>query len=204
MNKNVEYFSEHGYCLIKNVLSTEIIDLITQYSLFDEMQDFSADGMQVPNAHSKYADPLMETVLLKLHPLMEEYTGMQLFPTYSFYRVYRHGDELGIHKDRPSCEISATMCVNYSYNDNEYSWPILMNGFRAELKPGDMLIYRGCELEHWREKFNNDVNDWHVQSFFHYVNANGPFKDYKFDNRNSIGERKVNKKNFEKSYIQFL
>ena len=204
MNKNIEQFSTYGYCLIKNVLSQEILDLVTQYSLFDEMQDFSADGVQVPNAHSKYADPLMESILLKLHPIMEENTNLRLHPTYSFYRVYRYGDELTVHKDRPSCEISATLCFNYSYDDEKYSWPIFMNGFRADLKPGDMIVYKGCELDHWREKFNSNVNDWHVQGFFHYVNADGPFKDYKFDNRPIVGEKKIKKTNIQKSYVQFL
>ena len=26
-------------------------------------------------------------------------------------------------------------------------------GVKISLKPGDMLVYRGCELEHWRKKF---------------------------------------------------
>ena len=24
-------------------------------------------------------------------------------------------------------------------------------GIKVDLKPGDMLVYSGCELEHWRE-----------------------------------------------------
>jgi hypothetical protein len=27
-------------------------------------------------------------------------------------------------------------------------------GVEVNLKPGDMLIYSGCELEHWREAFS--------------------------------------------------
>lgn len=203
---NSEYFKNNGYCIVKNVISDELRDFVTQYALFDEMQDFNPDPEQVPGAHSKYANPAMETMLLHLHNTMEENTGLKLFPTYSFYRVYRPGDDLKIHKDRPSCEISSTMCFNYNYDDTKYTWPIFMNGHRAELKPGDMVIYRGCDLDHWREKFNYDEDVWHVQGFFHYVDVNGPYANFKFDKRSTIGELKQ-KKNLmptTKPYIQFM
>jgi hypothetical protein len=201
-------FQEKGYCVVKNVLSDELRDFVTQYALFDEMQDFNADGVQVPNAHAKYADPAMEVILLHIQKIMQENTGLELFPTYSFHRVYRNGDELKTHKDRPSCEISATMCFNYSYDDSKYSWPIYMEGFKAELKPGDMVIYKGCDLLHWREPFDYEEDAWHVQGFFHYVDKNGPYSNFKFDRRDSIGQlkqpKKVNQIQPSKPYITFL
>jgi hypothetical protein len=202
---NVETFKEKGYCVIKNAISNELRDFITQYALFDEMQDFTPDSHQVVGAHSKYADPAMESILLLLHPIMEDNTGLKLFPTYSFYRVYRPGDILTPHTDRPSCEISATMCFNYSYNDTEFNWPIFVDDGKVVLEPGDMVIYRGCDLNHWRDEFkhNNDAV-WHVQGFFHYVDANGPYTDYKYDKRTLIGERKHSKKPSTKSYIQII
>jgi tryptophan halogenase len=181
-------FKSKGYCVVKSVISPEIRDLATQYALFDEMQDFTPDTVQVKAAHSKYADPMMETILLQLQPILEKHTGLTLLPTYSFYRVYRNGDELVNHKDRPSCEISATICFNYSYSDEEYSWPIYMNGNPVGLMPGDMVIYRGCDLDHWRSPMSPPGDDWQVQAFFHFVDANGPYTEYKFDKRASIGE----------------
>jgi len=204
---NSEYFKKNGYCIVKNVISDELRDFVTQYALFDEMQDFSPDSEQVPGAHSKYANPAMETMLLHLHDIMEENTGLKLYPTYSFYRVYRPGDDLKIHKDRPSCEVSATLCFNYNYDDTKYTWPIFMNGHKAELKPGDMVIYRGCDLDHWRETFNYSEDVWHVQGFFHYVDVNGPYSDFKFDKRTTIGELKQKKSlpsSSTKPYIKFM
>lgn len=184
-----EKFEKNGYVVVKKALNKELCDFITQYSLFDEMQDYSPDGFQVPTAHSKYGDPAMETVLTLLHQTMEESTGLQLYPTYSFYRVYRNGDDLKIHKDRPACEISCTVCFNYSYDSKDYEWPIFMEGNAVNLKPGDLVIYKGTELDHWREPFDiHQENQWHVQGFFHYVNANGPYTEHKFDGRNSVGE----------------
>jgi hypothetical protein len=199
-----EYFNNRGYCFLKNAISNELRDFVTQYALFDEMQDFKPEGIEfaVPNAHSKYADPVMETMLIHLHPLMEEYTGLKLFPTYSYYRVYRPGDVLKPHIDRPSCEISSTLCFNYNYDDSKYQWPIFMSGNKLNLYPGDMAIYRGCDLEHWRENFNIDEDVWHVQGFFHYVDQNGPNSNFKFDGRKGLGE--IPSKTNYKEYITFL
>jgi len=204
-NLNPEKFKENGYCIIRSAISNELRDIITQYALFDEMQDYSADKNQVIGAHSKYADPAMESMLLHLHSIMEANTGLTLHPTYSFYRVYRSGDELKAHRDRPSCEISATLCFNYSYNDATYQWPMYINDHNtaADLRPGDMLIYRGYDLTHWREKFNPPEDSWHVQGFFHYVDVNGPYADYKNDGRGTIGESRTKKATPDKSYITF-
>lgn len=201
---SIKEFKENGYSLIKNAIIPEIRDFITQYALFDEMQDFNPDGFQVPRAHSKYADPAMEAMLLYLHPLMEKETGLELYPTYSFYRVYRNGDILEPHTDRPSCEISTTVCFNYSYDDSKYTWPIIMDGKKIDMNPGDIVVYRGVDLEHSREEFNPPGDDWHVQAFLHYVDVNGPYAEYRYDRRNSIGElkNKSTNKNY-KSYITF-
>lgn len=206
---NAEQFQKNGYCIVRSAISEELRDFVTQYTLFDEMQDDAVGrDLQVPTAHSKYADPVMETVLLKLQEIMEKNTGLTLHPTYSYYRIYRNGDELIPHVDRPSCEISATLCFNYSYDDNKYQWPIFMDGIRIDLKPGDLVIYRGCDLPHWREKFDIKEDSWHVQGFFHYVNSEGPCKDWKFDRRENIGmkrEDQVTKSNnrIEKPYIEY-
>jgi hypothetical protein len=207
---NDEIFKTKGYCIVRNAISEELRDFVTQYSLFDEMQDFQIEEgkPQVPGAHSKYGNPAMETMLLHLHKTMEQNTGLKLYPTYSYYRVYRNGNDLKIHKDRPSCEISATLCFNYSYDDTKYTWPIFMEGHRADLKPGDMIIYRGCDLEHWRDTFDYFEDAWHVQGFFHYVDADGPYSDFKYDKRETIGQLDTNYKKQiynlpSKKYIQY-
>lgn len=206
---NSTKFKTDGYCVVENTINTDLRDVITQYALFDEMQNYTPEleHEQVPTAHSRYGDPAMEAMLLHLHGIMEKNTGLTLFPTYSYYRVYRNGDELAPHNDRESCEISATLCFNVSYDTTEFSWPIFMNGSSVILNPGDMVIYRGCDLPHWRDKLSHNEEIWHVQGFFHYVDANGPYPNFKFDKRESIGSiTKKDKSNTGlavKSYIKF-
>jgi len=187
-------FAQKGYCVLKQAISKELRDIATQYALFDELQDYTPDDPYVKDAHSKYADPLMESILLLMQDKIEETTSLNVAPTYSFFRVYRPGDELEVHKDRPSCEISATLFLN----DNEMveHWPIFMSGKRLELEPGDMAIYRGCDLEHYREKMLGSNESWHVQTFLHYVDTNGPFAEWAFDKRESLGLPKVPKPSY--------
>ena len=61
------------------------------------------------NTYSHYSDIAMETLLEKLHPLMEKETKLKLYPAYSYARIYKNGDTLNRHKDRASCKVSTTM-----------------------------------------------------------------------------------------------
>jgi hypothetical protein len=208
---NIEKFQKDGYCVVKNAISSELRDFVTQYALFCETQDLmrglNTSDVQSPGTHAKYGDPATETLLLSLQNVMEENVGFKLLPTYSYYRVYRNGNDLKRHIDRPSCEISATLCFNYSYDDTKYQWPIFIesNGvFGADLMPGDMLIYRGRDLRHWRDPLEYDDEEvWHVQGFFHYVDASGPYQNYIYDGRNNVGELRKNtiQSNSQKDYI---
>ena len=62
--KQLNTFKENGYCIVKSAIDADLRDFVTQYALFDEMRNFEADEHQVVGAHSKYADPAMETLLL--------------------------------------------------------------------------------------------------------------------------------------------
>ena len=142
---------------------------------------------QIPNSYTSYSDIAMETLMLKCQPVMEKNTGLKLYPAYSYARIYKKGDELKRHKDRFSCEISTTM------NLGGDEWPIYLEpsgerwkkGIKVDLKPGDMLVYKGVELEHWREKFKGKDC---VQVFLHYNNRKTPgAKDNMFDKRPHLG-----------------
>jgi hypothetical protein len=158
----------------------------------------AADG-QIPHTYSCYSDIAMETLMLKCQPSMEKITGLKLTPAYTFARIYKHGDVLKRHKDRFSCEISTTM------NLAGDPWPIYLSpnenvgipdgkkitveskakGIKVDLKPGDMLVYSGCELEHWRNKFNGKEC---IQVFLHYNNRKTPgAKENMFDKRPHLG-----------------
>ena len=196
-------FKKNKYIVIKNTINKDFANFLANYFLmkkqvydtclkhryvspFETMLGTYADA-QVPSTYSCYADIAMETLMLKVQPIMEKETKLKLYPSYSYARVYKKGDELKRHKDRFSCEISTTM--NLGGDD----WPIYlepsgkegMKGIKVKLKPGDMLVYRGCDLQHWREKFKGKEC---VQVFLHYNNVKTKrSKNNIFDKRPHIG-----------------
>ena len=140
----------------------------------------------------------METLLNFGRKKIEQSTGLELWPTYSYYRLYKIGDVLKRHKDRPSCEVSITCCLGYDYKGKkDYNWGMFVGpedgergakGKMIPMEPGDGVIYRGCEVEHWREAFDAPEGAWQTQVFLHYVNKNGPYGEFcKFDSRPALG-----------------
>jgi len=196
---NATFFKENKYVQVNNALTPELIKIASMYALLDERNDLSLEEgatPQIHNSHSQYSDTLMESFLLYLHPLLETNTGLSLHPAYSYYRVYRPGANLVKHVDRPSCEISTTVTLEYDYRGADYKWPIIVGDTPCTMNSGDLVIYRGCEVEHWREIFTAPEGSYHIQFFCHYVDANGPYAEYKFDKRPFIGfdkEGRLNK-----------
>ena len=186
VDKNLATFLANYFVVKKQVYDTCInTRYISPYELMLGL--YEGEHEQVPNTYSCYGDIAMETLLLKCQPDMEKATGLKLYPAYTYARIYKKGDILKRHKDRFSCEISTTLNLG---GDN---WPIYVEpsgkenkkGVKVNLKPGDMLIYLGCELEHWREPFEGDEC---VQVFLHYNNVETKgAQENMFDGRLHIG-----------------
>ena len=205
----------NGYQVIKNALSYDMANFIFNYFLLkrDAVEFMYKNNIhsqspilgtwtdqQIPNTFSCYGDFVMETLLVKVLPKMKQETGLDLIPTYSYARAYKKGDTLHRHKDRPSCEISTTI------NLGGDPWPIFIDGTGANnvinerqnlvkpgapigtkvlLEVGDMLVYSGCELEHWREPFEGDICG---QVFLHYNKASSKTaKENYLDKRPLLG-----------------
>ena len=205
-------FQKNKYCVIKEAVPKQIAEFVYNYflmkrqvarTLFDTryISPFTTEfgvwnDEQVPNTYSHYSDIAMETLLLRTLPVMEKHTKLKLNPTYSYARIYKTGDVLHRHKDRFSCEISTTL------NLGGDPWPIHLEpkknvgipngkkitassnnkGISVNLKAGDMLVYKGMELEHWREEFQGDNC---AQVFLHYNNQKS-----KDANKNIYDKRK--------------
>ena len=188
-------FAKNKYQVIRQAIPKDLANFVMNYFLLQ--QDAVAymlknniinkhnplignwEDEQVPNAYSKYGDWVMETLLQYVRPIMKEKTKLDLIPTYSYARIYNKGNILKKHKDRPSCEISTTLNLGGDH------WSIYLEGIKVDLQQGDMLIYSGCELEHWREPFKGNFC---VQVFLHYNHANGKFgQENLFDKRPILG-----------------
>ena len=209
-------FKKNHFLVIKEAIDPKVANFVYNYflmkrqvarTMFDTryISPFTTEwgvwnDEQVPNTYSNYADTAMETLLLAVQPKMEKLTGIKLNPTYSYARIYKKGDVLERHKDRFSCEISTTMNLGGDdwpiYLENKKNVGIPEDGFPSKtdnkgtkvlLKPGDMLVYKGMILEHWREVF---LGEDCAQVFLHYNDVNssvGNSEENIFDGRPHLG-----------------
>jgi hypothetical protein len=195
-------YKKDGYQLMKKAVLPELANFVYNYFLLKRkavewaykkniIQPTSFLGTwkdaQVPDTFCCYGDHAMETLLLMVLPRMQHDTGLKLVPTYSFARLYKKGDILHRHTDRPSCEVSTTIHLGGD------KWPLFIDGTggrgnggtKVLLDVGDMLVYSGCHLEHWREPFEGDAC---AQVFLHYNHVDGPFAEKnRFDKRPMLG-----------------
>ena len=209
-----ERFKKNHFLVIKQAIDPKVAEFVYNYFLmkrqvcktffdFKYINPYTEEwgtwkDQQVPNTYSHYADLAMETLLLAVQPKMEKLTGIKLNPTYSYARIYKMGDVLDRHKDRFSCEISTTMNLGGDewpiYLENKKNVGLPDDGFPAStdnkgtkvvLKPGDMLVYKGMILEHWREAF---IGKDCAQVFLHYNDQSSPGADTNiFDSRPHLG-----------------
>lgn len=98
---------------------------------------------------------------------MSQLTGLRLIPSYDYSRIYIKGNVLKPHKDRPSCEISATINLKNVGPMWEFCW----TGGSCLMGEGDAVLYNGPSISHWRD---TNPADYTYQVFLHYVDADGP------------------------------
>ena len=187
MNKTQEYFDKNGYVILSGALPKEECDTLVAY-MFDlyEKGQLVKDE-QCPLSDSVYGDPVFDDLLVKFAAPIGKQVGRKLLPTYTYCRIYRKGEILKKHKDRPACEISATMTLGYNAKN---VWKIFFDEEKevpVELEVGEMAVYKGCDSLHWRPAFKGE---WQVQVFFHYVDADGPYAHHAKDGRPDYGIQK--------------
>jgi len=185
------------YIYAKNLIDKDLVNYLTSFSLQnaepvvsrvgavsmpqDEKTKAFKGDPQVPQcyaAHSK--DSIIYQHLIHfLKPRIEEETGLSLKPIFCYNRIYIAGATLEKHKDRPPCEISVSLALNFSYVDKNYKWPLCIEDTPIIINTGDGVIYKGSKVNHWRPVFTQPKPSWHHQAFLHYVNKNGLYKDLK-------------------------
>ena len=181
MHNTVELFEQNGYVHLKRFLDLDNCkELVEELNKYIEQGQTTKDD-QCPVSEAIHGTPTFDKLLEDLLPHFEKVCGKRLYPTYSYARLYKPGEELKKHTDRPACEISATVTLGFEGN----SWSIYMAGNKIDMQVGDAVLYRGMDVEHWREKYTE--GQWQAQVFLHYVDADGPYTEWKYDKRNQLG-----------------
>lgn len=186
MCEQINILRAQGYAHLPEFLDKENCAQLT-----DELKKLVAKGattqdIQCPKSQAVHGAPVFDSLLEQLLPHFETASGKRLYPTYAYARLYAPDDELKIHTDRPSCEISATITLGF---DGDV-WPIYMgdeggvNASRVDMGVGDAVLYHGMDKHHWREPYKE--GKWQAQVFLHYVDADGPHAEWKYDKRPNL------------------
>lgn len=188
-------FKEKGFKIVKDFydVTSHTLKNPNLYHYLLNSKHLAVMDVQVPHAEAFYNNVELCKMHSKILSKMEVETGLKLYPTYVYARIYNPKSILAKHVDRASCEISITVNIGH---DGEYSWPICIKDFSGNdhsvtLGPGDGLIYHGCELLHWREPADHRVKN-HAQAFLHFVKQDGQLENYIYDNpyRNDSSPKK--------------
>ncbi len=183
----------------------EFLDKNNCAQLTEELKALVAKGAttkddQCPLSQAVHGAPVFDSLLEQLIPHFEQASGKRLHPTYAYARLYAPGDELKIHTDRPACEISATLTLGFdgdvwpiyvgdyadagvgrevTIHQGEKKW--LHNEAEINMGVGDAVLYHGTTKVHWRNPYKE--GQWQAQVFLHYVDADGPNAEWKYDKR---------------------
>jgi hypothetical protein len=204
-----QQFKDNGYVHLKDFLNKDNCKELTDElnRLVKEQKTIKDD--QCPKSQAVHGVLAFDNLLEQLLPHFEATSGLKLYPTYSYARLYNtQGEELKNHRDRPACEISVSITLGFEGD----VWPIYMadkateqdgvlkigynnsedyikNITKIDMKVGDAVMYRGCDKFHFREPYVE--GKWQAQVFLHYVDQNGPYAEWKYDKRGSLGLSKT-------------
>lgn len=206
MTEYRKIFEEYGCLYLGQLLSeNECKEALLKLFIAKENGESIHDGM---NFSCSFPDRQLDYLLSKVQPVIEKLIDVKLFPTYTYSRIYHRSDIMQLHVDRNACEISVTMTLGYG---GDSIWPLIIlpkketkkltnytndgslyEGEKIEITSyvrerlekitigiGDGILYKGMELGHGRDKFVE--GDWQAQVFLHFVDANGLYKEHKYD-----------------------
>lgn len=184
--------SATNYYIIPQAVSPDICQLLAEYvRLKAANKPCVRKHDALSGTHRTYGDPLMETLLARLLPVVEKTVQKSLWPTLSFCYLYQQGHQLTPHTDRSSCEWVASLCIGFAKTAEEGAgqWPLIVQSWHGEAQPvtlevGDLVVFRGVDTLHWREPYQGL---WYVSAIFAYVEKEGPYAYHKFDQRKRLG-----------------
>lgn len=205
MTDQKDFFNKYGYLLVDNLFDPkDFLETppkerghIKYYGREDRYYHHNIEP-QVNGSLARYNHPKFKYIHSQVRLKIQKILGEDLYNTYYYDRFYFAGQELKRHSDRESCEISVTYQIS---SNSSKPWPIYFEDLCGDdkhlsLNDGQAVIYKGCEVEHWREKlksknslpkrafnklFFKKDDTYHHQIFFHYVRVNGIFAHHAYD-----------------------
>jgi hypothetical protein len=133
----------------------KIPDLL-DHNKFIEIQKMSRLLSTIPKfldwdpKFNRYTGHNLSLFLAVLPEIQKKMSQIQGLPSLDFtFCYFSHYVKFGIcppHTDRKECEWTLNFCINQNF-----SWPIIIDGTAIHMRPNEAIIYKGASLKHWRD-----------------------------------------------------
>lgn len=115
-------------------------------------------GDWIEHRYGLHSEMMATFLHLQLRGLVSQIACEPVKPSFVYFASYREGAELPRHTDRPQCELSISLLIDYSpIHDGPCGWPLYLEHaerseapLAADLGIGDAAVYRGREVFHYR------------------------------------------------------
>ena len=168
-------FGEKGYAPLPDLIHPFHIAALRRYYRHKIRTGAIPLGdRQSSRRYAIHNDPVARFFHHQIAATLGEVAGEPLKPSYVYLASYLSGAALKKHTDREQCELSITLCLDYSPEPVLATpWPIHLETPGGTVTVyqalGDGLAYRGTQLPHYRGTLGEGETSTSV--FFHYVAA---------------------------------
>lgn len=171
------HFEREGFAMLDGLLpADEVAELGRYYQSLAEEGFLQLDDDRGSRRHVAHSHPVADFWHRQLNERVSHLVGRATKPSYSFVSLYLEGGELKWHVDRPPCEYTITLLIDYAPLDEAGSSPWALklrarDGSTREIhqRVGDALIFKGRELKHSREVLPERHRS--ASLLFHFVDA---------------------------------
>src|ERR1700730_2784840 len=156
VKKCARSFREKGYAPLGNLIhSYNLAALRRYYRSAIRRGTIRLGDHQSPRRYVAYNESVVRFFHHQIANAVSAVVGEAIKPSYVYLASYLSGAELKKHTDRPQCEFSVTLCLDFSPEpENATAWPIRLEipeGAVAVYQAlGDGLVYRGTKVPHCR------------------------------------------------------
>jgi hypothetical protein len=170
-------FALRGHALVPRLLPPAHVSAMQSYyrTLIEREQVlFGENRSYSTRRYWRHNEPIARLFLTSLTSVVARIVGLAVKPAYAYFASYRDGAVLNIHRDRIQCQYSISFLLEYQpVPDGVSPWPLWMTreptaeGVALYQRVGDGIVYKGCELYHYRSELPDGHASTHI--FFHYV-----------------------------------
>jgi hypothetical protein len=150
-------FEQKRFCLLPSLLRRmHAAALAGYYRDVIAHSDWASGDEQVRLRHGHHNETMARYFHHQLADFVSRVAGEPVRPSYAYVSAYSEGAYLAPHVDRKQCIFTLSLLVEQERPDKPRPWPLWFQSHDGKValaqKSGDGILFRGCELPHWREE----------------------------------------------------